>query len=117
MLVKKDTLGIMHYVKDLEAASQWYRDNLGFSIGDYDFNEFVELTVEGQYVMHLFKSLDSRPAEKAYFVLGTDDIENTYHTLRQRKVDLRPLRHYGDHAGFTLKDCDGNVLMICQYFN
>nr|WP_246428007.1 VOC family protein [Paenibacillus phyllosphaerae] len=106
----------MHYVRDLEAASQWYCENLGFSIGDYDFNDFVELTLDGHYVMHLFKSEDTRPTEKAYFVLSTDDIEYTHHTLRQRNADLQPLRHYGDHAGFTLNDCDGNVLMICQYF-
>jgi hypothetical protein len=72
--------------------------------------------VDGHYVMHLFKAVDSRPAEKAYFVFNTENIESTIHFLRERNIDLQPLKHYGDHAGFTFKDCDRNVLMICQYF-
>jgi glyoxylase I family protein len=116
-LIKKDILGIMHYVKDLEHASQWYCKSLGFTIRNYDFNDFVELTVEGQYVMHLFKSEDSSPADKAIFVFDTEDIISAHKTLRERKVDIQPIQQYGDHAEFNFKDCDGNVLMICQYFN
>ncbi|WP_078554421.1 VOC family protein [Bacillus alkalicellulosilyticus] len=115
-IVKKEIVGIMHYVKNLEYASQWYCENLGFSVGNYDFNDFVELTVYGQYVMHLFKSVDSPPAEKAYFVLSTENIESTYRMLSEKNVDLQPLQQYDDHAEFTFKDCDGNVLMICQYY-
>jgi glyoxylase I family protein len=116
-LVKKDILGIMHYVKDLETASRWYCQNLGFTVRDYDYNDFVELTVEGEYVMHLFKAGDFRPADKATFVFGTEDIERAHKALSERNADIEPIKHYGDHAGFGFKDCDGNALMICQYFN
>jgi extradiol dioxygenase family protein len=106
----------MNYVKDLELASKWYCAKLGFSIGDYDYHDFVELQLDGHYIMHLFRSTDSRPAEKATFVLSTENIENTYQILSERNVDIDPLRKYGDHAGFTFRDCDGNVMMICEYF-
>jgi glyoxylase I family protein len=116
-LIKKDILGIMHYVKDLEYASQWYCKNLGFTIGGYDFNDFVELTVDGQYVMHLFKLDDLSPANKATFVFDTEDITSAHKMLRERNVDIQPIQQHDDHVGFSFKDCDGNVLMICQYFN
>lgn len=116
-LIKKDILGNMHYVKDLEHASQWYCKNLGFTIGDYDFNDFVELTVEGKYVMHLFKTNDINPAGKATFVFDTEDIASAHKLLSERNVDIQPLQQHGDHAGFSFKDCDGNALMVCQYFN
>ncbi|MGM0885122.1 MAG: VOC family protein [Bacillota bacterium] len=115
-LIRKEILGVMHYVKDLELASQWYCENLGFTIGDYDFNDFVELKVDGQYVMHLFKAVDLSPAGKATFVFGTEDIEKTHKILSERNIDIQPLKDYGDHVGFNFKDCDGNVLMVCQYF-
>jgi catechol 2,3-dioxygenase-like lactoylglutathione lyase family enzyme len=48
---------IMLYVKDLEASSQWYCTHLGFSLGPHDYNDFVELHINGKNVLHLFKSL------------------------------------------------------------
>lgn len=116
-LIKKNILGIMHYVKDLELASQWYCKNLGFTIGEYDFNDFVELKVDDQYVMHLFKSEDLTPLDKAIFVFDTEDIMNAHKILSERNVNIQPIQQHDDHAGFSFKDYDGNVLMICQYFN
>jgi glyoxylase I family protein len=116
-LIKKNIIGIMHYVKDLELAGQWYCEKLGFTIRECDYNDFVELVVDGQYVMHLFKSENLIPAEKAAFVFDTDDINEAYKTLSESNVELQPIQQHGDHAGFSFKDCDGNVLMICQYFN
>jgi catechol-2,3-dioxygenase len=116
-LIKKNIIGIMQYVKDLELASLWYCKNLGFSIGDYDFNDFVELTVDGQYVMHLFKSENLSPTDKATFVFDTADIMSAHKMLNERNVNIQPIQQHDDHAGFSFKDCDGNVLMICQYFN
>lgn len=115
-LIKKNILGIMHYVQDLQTASQWYSENLGFTIASYDYNDFVELQIDGQYVMHLFKSVDTQPATKPTFTFDTDDIEKAHRYLSQRNVELEAIQQYGDHAGFTFKDCDGNALMICQYF-
>lgn len=113
-LVRKEILGVIYYVKDLELASQWYCENLGFTIGDYDFNDFVELKVDGQYVMHLFKAVDLSPADHATFVFASEDIEKTHKILSEKNIDIQPLQHYGDHAAFNFKDCDGNVLMVYQ---
>ena len=114
-LIKKNIIGIMHYVEDLERASQWYCNNLGFTIGDFDFNDFVELKVDGFYVMHLFKSDKAIPAEKATFSFDTENIEEAHRSLSVREVDVQPIQYYNDHKAFSFKDCDGNALMICQY--
>jgi glyoxylase I family protein len=116
-LIKKNIVGNMHYVKDLELAGQWYCENIGFTIQDYDFNDFVELVVDGQYVMHLFKSEHVSPVEKATFAFDTEDIVRAHKILTQRNIDIQPIQQHGDHAGFSFKDSDGNALMICQYFN
>lgn len=67
--------------------------------------------------MHLFKTNDINPAGKAAFVFDTEDIASAHKLLSERNVDIQPLQQHGDHAGFSFKDCDGNALMVCQYFN
>ncbi|MGZ9583760.1 VOC family protein [Paenibacillus marinisediminis] len=114
-LISKKISGAMYYAQDLEAASKWYCDNLGLSLGDHDFKDFVELTIDGQYVMHLFKSDDNDRVARATFSFSTNDIQNTYKLLRGRGVEVSPLNEYSDHAGFTFRDCDGNQLMFCQF--
>ncbi|TCZ79324.1 VOC family protein [Paenibacillus albiflavus] len=115
-LISKPISGAMYYVKDLEVASKWYTDTLGFSLGDHDFNDFVELTIDRQYVMHLFKSNDDDRVARATFSFATNDIQNTYTVLCDKGVEVSPLHEYSDHSGFTFKDCDGNQLMFCQFY-
>jgi glyoxylase I family protein len=114
-LIKKNIIGVMQYVEDLERASQWYCSNLGFAMGDFDFNDFVELKVDDKYVMHLFKTDKPLAAERATFSFDTDDIEEAHRSLSEREVDVGPIQNYGDHKAFSFKDCDGNRLMISQY--
>ncbi|XEC97327.1 VOC family protein [Paenibacillus tarimensis] len=114
-IVKKDIIGVMLYVKDLKKASEWYCNSLGFSMGDYDYNDFIELTIDGHYVMHLFKEENHGPVTKAVFTFDTDDIEDAHRSLRNKGIATSNINHYGDHSGFTFTDCDGNTLMICQY--
>ncbi|MBS4198274.1 hypothetical protein KHA93_01190 [Bacillus sp. FJAT-49732] len=85
-------------------------------MGDYDFNDFVELKVDEQYVMHLFKTEEFKPMEKANFVFKAEDIVKAHKQLIEKHVDVEPIFHHEDHAGFNFKDSDGNILMICKYF-
>jgi glyoxylase I family protein len=116
-LIQNRIIGLMYYSRDLEASSRWYCDSLGFQLGDYDYSDFVELRMDGQYVMHLFRSEAAafQPIERATFVMGTDDIDAVHRHLTSRNIQAEAIKHYGDHAGFSFRDPDGNALMICQY--
>lgn len=114
-IIKKDIIGVMLYVQDLKKASEWYCNSLGFRLGNYDFNDFVELTLENQYVMHLFKVVDNKPIERAVFTFDTNDIKAAHQVLSDKGIMISSIKEYGDHSAFTFKDCDGNTLMICQF--
>ncbi|MBD0381455.1 VOC family protein [Paenibacillus sedimenti] len=116
-IIKKDIIGVMLYVNDLEKASEWYCSSLGFRLGNYDFNDFVELTLDGQYVMHLFKVENFDPIERAVFTFDTKDIKTTHQSLTDKGIETSTIKEYGDHSAFTFKDCDRNTLMICQFYN
>jgi len=107
----------MLYVKNLEKSGKWYSNTLGFTIGNYDYNVFVELTIEDQYVMHLFKVENQRPFERAAFSFGTNDIKAAQFSLKEKGIEVTDIRECGDHSEFTFKDLDGNTLMVCQYRN
>ncbi|PWW05120.1 hypothetical protein DFQ01_105103 [Paenibacillus cellulosilyticus] len=114
-LVQKRIVGNFVYANDLEKTSQWYCENLGFTLGVHDFSNFVELTIDGDYVLHLLKTDNEVPAVRASFSFGTDDIKETHRLLLARGVEVQPLERYSDHKSFTLKDCVGNPLMISQF--
>jgi glyoxylase I family protein len=114
-IIKKDILGVSLYVQDLQKASEWYCNSLGLRLGNHDFNDFVELTLDDQYVMHLFKTDDHKPIEKAVFSFDTNDINAAHQSLTDKGIETSDIGKYGDHFSFTFKDCDRNTLMICQY--
>ena len=96
----------------------WYSNTLGFHMTfprGFEFDDFVELTLDGQYVMHLFKAENHQPIERAVFAFDTDDLNEAHESLVRKGVEVSPITQYGDHSGFTFKDCDRNTLMICQY--
>ena len=114
-IIKKDIIGVMLYVSDLRRASEWYSSSLDLTIGGHDFNDFVELTLEGQYVMHLFKAENHQPIERAVFSFDTHDILEAHRALTDKGVEVSRITQYGDHSEFTFKDCENNTLMICEY--
>ncbi|GIP56702.1 VOC family protein [Paenibacillus sp. FSL W8-0186] len=116
LFISKPITGAMYYVKDLESACHWYCHTLGFSLGEHDFNDFAELTVDGQYVMHLFKSNGNDRAARATFSFSTNNIESTYNFIQDRGVEVSAINKHIDHSDFTFNDCDGNQLMICQFY-
>jgi len=115
-LIDKQISGAMYYVKDLEVASKWYCDTLDLTLGEHNFNDFVELMIDGHFVMHLFKSNGDDLVARATFTLSTNDIQNAYKRLSDRGVEVSSLNEYSDHSAFTFRDCDGNQLMFCQFY-
>lgn len=116
-LITHEVIGVMHYVRDLDHASAWYCEKLGFTLRGYSKSDYVELGIADRYVMHLFKDEEALPPARATFSFGTHDIEEAHRALSDRGVQVEALVRYGDHTAFTFKDCDGNPLMICQYFD
>ncbi|WEK56065.1 MAG: VOC family protein [Candidatus Cohnella colombiensis] len=114
-LIKEKLIGVMLYAKDLQRSSTWYCEMLGFKLADHNFDDFVELTIDGQYVMHLFKDIDLTPITRPVFSFNTDNIEDAYQSLVNSGAEIYSIETYGDHRSFSFKDCDGNILMISQY--
>ncbi|SDX58246.1 VOC family protein [Paenibacillus sp. CF384] len=115
-LIKQEIIGVMHYVKDLESAAKWYCDTLGFTITAYDYRSFVELAIDGRYVMHLLQSEgDAGPVLQAPFTFDTADLRQVHRRLAELGVGPEPIKQYSDHACFSFKDCEGNALMICRF--
>lgn len=114
-LVESNIIGVMVYVRELRKATEWYCSKLGFELGDHHFNDFAELTIDGGYVMHLFRSEDCAPYSQAAFSLSSEDIEFTHAALKRAGVDVDPIQSYGDHRTFTFRDCEGNAMMVSQF--
>jgi glyoxylase I family protein len=114
-LVESNIIGVMVYVKQLKEASLWYCSKLGFELGAYDENDFAELTIDGFYVMHLFRDDNCMPYARAAFTFSTDNIEYTHGVLKRRGVLVEPIQSYGDHQSFRFRDCEGNALMVSQF--
>ncbi|WP_127534053.1 VOC family protein [Paenibacillus kobensis] len=114
-LVENNIIGVMVYVQDLKKASEWYCSKLGFELGAYDYDDFVELTIDDSYVLHLFCRQQFTPYEHPAFTFSTDDIERSHQLLKRRGVEVEPIHTYGDHSSFCFRDNEGNALMISQF--
>lgn len=103
------------FVQDLEKAAYWYCDNLGLTLGPCDFNNFVELHVNGSYFMHLFIGDTSQPLQQPYFYLDTANIELAYYSLLSKGVNVSELIQYSDHSSFVFTDLEGNKVGMSHF--
>ncbi|WP_199616199.1 VOC family protein [Paenibacillus alkalitolerans] len=106
---------IQLYVRDLEKAADWYCKHLGFTMGPHDYNDFVELHLNGRHVMHLLKDTNASPLRKPSFHLDTDDIHNAYLSLKEKGVTVSELVERSDHSGFQFTDVEGNMIGISHF--
>ncbi|PWV90960.1 glyoxalase/bleomycin resistance protein/dioxygenase superfamily protein [Paenibacillus cellulosilyticus] len=114
-LVESNIIGVMVYVKQLKEASEWYCSKLGFELGAFEENDFAELTIDGSYVMHLFRDDHCVPYGRAAFTFSTDNIAYIHGVLKRRGVKVEPIQSYGDQQSFGFRDCEGNALMVSQF--
>lgn len=113
LLERIDTLCLS--VSNVEKASIWYQDVLGFNEsfkGDnYRIltigNSEVPLTIEEGEV----KSLHSQ----VYPIFYSKNIENTYGILKANNVTVSELQNDGVNKFFDLYDLDGNRLQVCYW--
>jgi predicted transcriptional regulator YdeE len=116
--IDKSLPKVIHYVKDLEQAANWYKDNLGFEIGPHDYHSFVELFMDGEYVFHLAQVQEGMsPLQAPIFQFSSRDIEKTYAILQSKNVEVGSMSWYPDYSSFTFRDLEGNAVAISQKFD
>lgn len=101
-------------VSNIEKARDWYCDILGVKTdGIIQFGHLYVLPMEGTGIV-----LDSKiySADRVFktpaFHFNTNNIEDAFHFMKDKDVDL--LTQIEHNHYFNFKDPDGNILMICQ---
>jgi catechol 2,3-dioxygenase-like lactoylglutathione lyase family enzyme len=112
LLERIDTICLS--VKNVEKASRWYQETLGFkesfkgenyrifTIGNSD----VPLTIEESNAI-------SSNNNNVYPIFYSKNIEHTYELLKEKNVTLSELQNDGVNTFFDLYDLDGNKLQVC----
>jgi len=108
--------GIMLRVKDLEKSCSWYCTHLGFSLGPHNYNDFIELHINGKNVLHLLKSDEPSLMAKPNFALYINDADNLHQSLKEKGAEVTDIVRRSDHASFLLKDLDGNTIGLTEWF-
>jgi len=111
-------------VSDLEQALTFYRDGLGlkeaFDFINDDGERFgIYLYLGERNFIELFQGQLGERADKQSFkhiCLEVDDIEATVTTLRERGIDVSPIKMGKDHSYQAwITDPDGNRMELHQY--
>lgn len=111
MLERLDTVCLQ--VADLERASTWYEEQLGFRVvfvGDrYRVLKIGEsaipLTIE-----------EGKPGHSStYPIFYTSDVKKTFEKLVEEGVEVGPLEKNADSSYFDLYDLDRNRLQVCHF--
>lgn len=111
-------------VADLDRALSFYRDGLGLKEA-FDFvNEDgarygIYLHLGGRNFIELFTGTLGEPAEKQsykHICLEVDDIETTVASLRERGVEVSPIKKGKDQSYQAwITDPDGNRIELHHY--
>ena len=111
-------------VSDLERSIQFYRDGLGLTPA-FDFRDDtgrrfgLYLHAGGRNFIELFEgALGERAENQSYrhICLEVDDIESTARTLRERGMEVSPVKLGKDESYQAwITDPDGNRIELHQY--
>ena len=112
------------HVTDLVRSVEWYSKLLGVEVNKeingpiYTFNMGAGrpgLTLDD----HSFdKDYELIVHNQPLFNLSTTDIDAAYQHVKALGVDIvGEIHHYPDLSEFSIKDPDGNIIMICSCFS
>lgn len=101
-------------VSDIEKARDWYCDILGLQAdGEIQFDHLYVIPMEGTGIVLDSKIYsEERIFKTPVFHLNTNNIEEAFHYLRNKGVNLVTEIEHNHY--FNFKDPDGNILMICK---
>lgn len=118
-----DTIFI--HVSDLERSIQWYSNLLGIEVIKtkhtgpvYTFN-----MGEGTPGLTLDSHCDDEnyklsPSNQPLFNFSTSDINRAFHHVSEMGAEIiTDIIKHSDLSEFSIKDPDGNILMICTCFS
>ncbi|GGD21592.1 VOC family protein [Pontibacillus salipaludis] len=107
-------------VSDLQTSAKWYSDLLGQEFNPSEVEEPVYNMKIDHYTGVL---LDSGPPDEKQkvtpsahplFNFHTDDIDASYQYIKELEYSITSnITRFEDLSFFTIKDPDGNIIMIC----
>lgn len=112
MLERIDTVCMK--VNNVQRASDWYEEHLGFE---------VVFRGEGYRILHVgdkgvpltIEEGEGANKEGNYPIFYSNDIKETYETLKGKGVQLGKLHDDGVNTFFDFFDVDSNRLQVCHY--
>jgi catechol 2,3-dioxygenase-like lactoylglutathione lyase family enzyme len=111
---------IFIHVSDLERSVEWYCNLLGQV---YDMSSVKRPVYNLQVNQQVGITLDAGPANRSkrlggldypLFNFHTNDIDEAYDYIKQLNYDINSeIIRFNDLSFFTVRDPDGNVMMVC----
>jgi glyoxylase I family protein len=110
-------------IKDPELSAAWYEEKRGFTLLYIEEGAAVmKIDEKSQTVVCLVKAKNHTPLNfpDNYFGVGkyfnfiSQNIEETYQSLIEKKVRVNEIDGEGQTKFFTFYDPDGNPLGVCQ---
>ena len=102
-------------VKDVEKASTWYQNVLGFN-ESFKGDTYRILTIGSSVVPLTIEEGDVKSSRsQVYPIFYSKNIENVYEILKGNSVTLSELQNDGVNKFFDLYDLDGNKLQVCYW--
>lgn len=118
--------GVFVIVQNMPRAVKWYRDILGLP-EDNEFMQTATPEMKTIYSISLGNTillLDSihretlQPSANHLFMFDTDDVEETYEFMKQKKVQiLSDIEGDDEIKFFEVLDSEGNKIMFAQEMN
>ncbi len=121
--VKFHAIAPQFVVTDVRRTAEWYRDNLGFEILGYFFDEppVYAIVKRGDILIHFGRgdsdvthsNTQIRDESMDAYIL-VDDIQALYDELTANGVDVPypPTRRIYDRTEIEVTDCDGHKLVF-----
>lgn len=113
--IRNQIRGVFVPVSDIERARDWYCSLLGLPAdGELFFGHIYVLSMQGGVNIVLDSKIyaPDHVHKIPVLQLATDHIETAYAYMKSQQVDI--LTDIRNGHWFTIKDPDGNVIMICQ---
>ena len=100
-------------VSNVEKASSWYQDVLGFTESFKDKNYRI-LAINNSAVPITIEEGEINPSpEQVYPIFYTKNIEAAYENLKEKAVTVSEIQMDGVNQFFDFYDLDGNRLQAC----
>ncbi|MDN4493562.1 VOC family protein [Ureibacillus aquaedulcis] len=115
--------GVFIPVKDPKISAEWYEEILGFQLIYLEEDACVMRIHElSQTVVCLVRTENHQPLQfpkndfgvGKYYNFIPEDIDETYKSLINKKVQVNKIDGEGTSRFFTFYDPDGNPLGVCQ---